>query len=126
LPPLGLDLGLATGDDLRGPCRGLSRGARDDRPPLLFGLGAQLRGLVPGVGHRRLVGGPCLLKELLGLLAVVHQLARHFLASVHRLLHGRDDVPPQDPEHDGERRQFNDEGQVRNQEVAGGECAGGK
>jgi hypothetical protein len=122
LPPLDLDLGLATGDDLRGPCLGLCRCSFDDLPPLVFGLGTQLRGLVAGVGHRRLVGGLRLLKELLGLLAVADQLPRHFLPRVHRLLHGWNNVPPQNPEDNDERRQFNDEGHVRNQEVAGGKC----
>ena len=126
LPPFGLGLGLATGDDLRDPGRGLGRRSLDDLPPLLFGLGAQLRGLVAGAGHRRLVGGLRLLEELPGPLAVAYQLPRHFLPCVHRLLHGRDDVAPQNPEDNEERRQFDDEGHVRNQEVAGGKCAGGK
>jgi hypothetical protein len=114
-------LGLATGDDLRDPCLGLSRGSFDDLPPLRFRRGTQLRCLVAGVGHRRLVGGLRLLEESLGFLAVAQQLPRHFLTRVHRLPHGWDDVSPQDPEDNDERHQFDDEGHVRNQEVAGGE-----
>jgi len=125
LPSLGLGLGLATRHDLRDPSLGRGRGSLDDLPPLLLGSGTQLRGLVAGVGHRRLVGGLRLLKELPGLLAVAYQLPRHFLPRVHRLPHGWDDVPPQHPEDDDERHQFDDEGHVRNQEVAaagGGKC----
>jgi hypothetical protein len=124
LPSLGLNLGLATGDDLRDPRLGLCRRSLDDLPPLLFGLGAQLRGLVAGVGYRRLVGGLRLREELLGLLAVAYQLPRHFLPRVHRLLHWWDDVPPQHPEDNDERHQFDDEGHVGNQEVAA--AGGGK
>jgi hypothetical protein len=77
---------------------------------------------VAGVCHRRLVGGLCLLQELLDLLAVAHQFPRHFLPRSHRLLHGRDDVAPQNPEDNEKRRQFDDEGHVRDQEVAAGKC----